>query len=206
MGFFDWLSQLRITPTYSVVIAGLAAVLTPLFTLYGVRRTLRNQRALAGRDREDKRTEKLLDAIASLQSTVVPARQAVSVFSDFIWGWALGHDAIRQQAADSKPDTLKAIADIQHHLAAVYLRVDATDRELSASIESALRNCQSLYRLADQFGTDAAIGVHSAVDDSGEPHVRLKSVSEELLRDVDETIQIARSRLTAVREADRKRG
>lgn len=117
MGFFDWLSQLRITPTYSVVIAGIAAVLTPVLTLYGVRRTLGNQRALAGRDREDKRTEKLLDAIALLQSTVVPARQAVSVFSDHIWGWALGQDGSRRQAADNKPGTLSTIADIQHHLA-----------------------------------------------------------------------------------------
>ena len=88
----------------------------------------------------------------------------------------------------------------------VYLRIDITDIELSESIASALRNCQSLYQLTDQLGTDAAIGVHSAEDDSGAPHARLKTVSGELMRDIDETIQLARTRLTAVREADRKHG
>ncbi|WP_368681065.1 hypothetical protein R1X32_42880 [Rhodococcus opacus] len=190
MGFFDWLAQLRMTPTYSVLIA---AIFTPVITGLVAYLTIRNQRGLASRDRAEKRYEKLLDTLATLQPMVVPMRSTVYTFADAVWSWNLVHnDEYRQQIVAEGPQAMKSVAEIMHQLATVLLRTQNRDEDLKRIVSSAFGKCHNIYEMVDQFTTDAHINVHSATESSHQPHERLKMKLTALLEDFDRIVAEAR--------------
>lgn len=190
MGFFDWLAQLRMTPTYSVLIA---AIFTPIITGLVAYFTIRNQRGLASRDRSEKRYEKLLDALAAIQPLIVPAHMAVFSFSEAVWGWeSFKRDDAKQQVIDKAAGTRNAVAAVMHELAVVSLRTQKSDEDLRRIVSSAFEKCHRIIEMVDEFSANAHIDITSAVGNAGQPHERLRMKMSGLLGDIDRMINEAR--------------
>ncbi|MFE5699996.1 hypothetical protein [Rhodococcus koreensis] len=164
----------------------IAAIFTPVITGFVAYFTIRHQRGLASQERAEKRYEKLLDALATLQTMIVPVRDSVRKFADTVWSWDLTReDARAQQVVDAGPSTSNDVGQAMHQLVSVSLRTQPSDDVLRGLTSSAFRKCDLVYRMVDEFTTCARIGVHAAHEGGFQPHERLKFQLTELLKDID---------------------
>ena len=152
MTFFDWLDQLRYTPSYTTVIALLAGgALASLTTLAGVHRTLRHQREESERDREHEQLLKHTEARSAHQDK---QRNAIAhltgVGAEWRVGILQGIDFARSSAYASNP---KPLLDARNHVYQMGIRMQTavSNARILVDNDSMLNSLEELKRANDSL-------------------------------------------------------
>lgn len=162
--FFDWLSQLRYTPSYTTVFALFAGgVLASTTTLFGVRKTLEHQRKEAESDRDHERSLKVSEAQNAHRDKQRDAiARLAGVGAEWRVGMLQGIDFARASAYSPDP---KILFDARRHVYELGLRMQTaiSDARLLFDDDSLLEPLSKVGEINDSLFEDVVRKLTSGI-------------------------------------------